>query len=71
MRIGTILHIVLKFQVDRACFHGREVDTYFGLNNVLSAFPNADTMTTKSSSGDEIANVNCFTMTSYTYYKVQ
>jgi len=26
---------------------------------------------TRSSSGDEIANVNCFTTTSYTYYKVQ
>ena len=26
---------------------------------------------TRSSSGDEIANVNCFTMTSCTYYKVQ
>jgi len=25
----------------------------------------------RSSSGDEIANVNCFTTTSYTYYKVQ
>jgi len=24
----------------------------------------------KSSSSDEIANVNCFTTTSYTYYKV-
>jgi len=26
---------------------------------------------TRSSSGDEIANVNCFTITSCTYYKVQ
>jgi len=26
---------------------------------------------TRSSSGDEIANVNCCTMTSCTYYKVQ
>jgi len=26
---------------------------------------------TRSSSGDEIANVNCFTTTSYTYYTVQ
>jgi len=26
---------------------------------------------TRSSSGDEIAHVNCFTTTSYTYYKVQ
>jgi len=26
---------------------------------------------TTSSSGDEIANVNCFTTTSDTYYKVQ
>jgi len=25
---------------------------------------------TRSSSGDKIANMNCFTMTSYTYYKV-
>jgi len=26
---------------------------------------------TRTSSGDKIANVNCFTTTSYTYYKVQ
>jgi len=26
---------------------------------------------TRSSSGDEIANVNCLTTTSYAYYKVQ
>jgi len=29
------------------------------------------TKVTRSSSGDEIANVNCFTTTSDTYYKVQ
>ena len=33
--------------------------------------PDSATVHTRCSSGDEIANVNCFTMTSCTYYKVQ
>jgi len=30
MRVNTIVHIVLKFQMDRACFHGEEAGANSG-----------------------------------------
>jgi len=40
-RIEAILHIVLKFEADRAYFHGEEPDISFALsNNLLSASNN-------------------------------
>jgi len=32
-RIKTILHIVLKFPFDRACFHRREASANFDISN--------------------------------------
>jgi len=40
MRIEIILHVVLNFQFDRACFQRREASAGFDIsNNTVSASP--------------------------------
>jgi len=38
-RIGTMLHIVLKFQLDGVCFHRGEASANFGVSNYMSESP--------------------------------